>query len=99
MPGRHEHELIDEENEAAIEILVQVGLFKRCPIDNDPLDVSGLEDATAGYQYGNALITKHDPMVAVFADDRRAMTDAVKRVFEDGQYLTCTHQSYIDQQR
>jgi hypothetical protein len=98
MPGKHEQEQIDEENEAAIEILIGVGLFKRCEVDRDPLDVSGLQDATAAYQQGNALITRQDPVVAVFGGDRRAMTDAVKRVFDDAQYLTCTHQSYIDQQ-
>jgi hypothetical protein len=41
-------------------------------------------------------MTKGDPTVAAFGDDRRAMTDAIKRVFEEGGYLNCSHQATID---
>lgn len=58
------------------------------------MDIRG-GDPTPAYMLGNALITRGDPRVAVFGDDRRAMTEAVKRAF-DTTLTTCSHQTQLD---
>ena len=71
----------EEKKDAATEIAVKTGLLKKCDVCSDITQELGVDQAQA-YRYANSLITKNDPLVAVFQGNRRELTDLIKDVVD-----------------
>jgi len=69
-----EHE---EKHAVAVQIGLEVGLLEKCPVHGcvyDAMNDFALEDA---FRCGESLMTKNDPLVAVFQGNRRRLHHAI----------------------
>jgi len=68
--------------DVATEIAIRAGILQRCK--NHPDTVLGTDDTdyTDAYKLGNHLISKGDPLVSIFKDDRHEMTNKVQEAIE-----------------
>lgn len=74
-------EIEEDKRRIAVEIAVEAGELRRCEGHDYALDAGG--DGTAAYKLANALITRGDPLVAIFQGNRRALTDLIREVLSD----------------
>ncbi|MEN6457827.1 MAG: hypothetical protein ABFC63_02765 [Thermoguttaceae bacterium] len=83
---------------AATEIGLKVGLLERCELHGaiyDAMNDFALEDA---FRYGEALMTKNDPSVAVFAGNRKRLHLLLENI-RTGLPNCCDECYYASQQR
>ncbi len=69
----------EEKLEIATEIAVRARVLARCQ-QHGYVFIGGNGDITNAYKLANYLITKRDPLVAVFENNRAELTDLVKKV-------------------
>src|SRR5713101_4665392 len=84
---------LEEERDAALDIAIDAGALTRCDFDHDA--IGGTGDRVAAYKHGNVLISQRDRSVALFGGDRRAMTDAVKKVMDEFEDADCYHHTRL----
>lgn len=75
---------LQEENEqkrqVAIDIATQVGLLTTCDYHDDEVYDPGENNYDEAYKLANSLITKKDPLVAVFEGNRKELADLIKDI-------------------
>jgi len=71
------HDRVLEEKEIAQEVAIKAGYLARCGDCSDVYD-PGNGDPEPAYKLANSLITKKDPLVEIFWDDRTRLTDLLK---------------------
>jgi hypothetical protein len=71
-----------EKLDAATEIAIRTGILERCEYHSDTVLGTDDTDFTEAYKLGNSLISKGDPLVAIFKGNRREMTDKIKEAIE-----------------
>ena len=63
----------------AVSIAIRTGLLESCPIHQEVFDPLQ-HDYEAAYKLGNYLITKSDPLVALFDGDRKSLSELLQDV-------------------
>ncbi|MDF3822242.1 hypothetical protein P3G55_20230 [Leptospira sp. 96542] len=86
---------VEEKEEAAFEILLKVGYFKRCSEHEEVVMTSGTVAQRDAYRYGNS----HWNHYSGIFKNRKEMTAAIKRVSENPDYSSrrcyeCERHSY-----
>jgi hypothetical protein len=70
----------DAKHAIAVQIALEVGLLKKCEQHGsvyDAMNDFAMEDA---FRYAESLITRNDPLVAIFEGNRRRLHRAVEEV-------------------
>ena len=70
----------DEKQAAAVQIALEVGLLEKCDVHGcvyDAMNDYVLDDA---FRCGEELMTRNDPLVAVFQGNRRRLRHAIENV-------------------
>ena len=73
---------MEDHRQLAIDIAIEAGVLTRCEGHDYVLDSGGGSPEDA-YRLANALISKGDPRVIEFKDQRRALTDLIQSVIAD----------------
>jgi hypothetical protein len=73
---------LEAQHDTLIDIALDAGLLRRCEV-HDYVFWTGETDYTDAYKRGNLQMTCDAHFAAMFKNDRRAMTDALKAVIDE----------------
>jgi len=77
--AKHYQEIQEAKQAIAEEIALRVGILDQCE-KHDIKYFLGTDDFEDAYKLGNSLITKQDPLVSIFNNDRKELSDYIKNV-------------------
>jgi len=79
---QHYQEAQEAQQAIAEEIALRVSILDQCEM-HDIKYFLGTDDFEDAYKLGNSLITKQDPLVSVFNNDRKELSDFIKNVTDE----------------
>jgi hypothetical protein len=73
----------DQKREAAVGLMIAMGYLKRCPIHDEIIFTTGEKEPVDAYKFGNTHWARYSSEF----ESSRDMTDHIKAVSEDGDYM------------